>query len=329
MSQLWKRGKSQPMSSEEEEEWGFDYLRLDQLDPHPVKQRIDGLLTERGHVLLSAYRKTGKTTLVMHLAAALTSKHKQFLGKDCTPLRGRLIYVNLELEQNMLRDYAGKQGIDLARDNILVLDKRGRSSTFHLGDEEWREQWAKSLRKEDAEALIVDPIHVLSVSSGVDSNNNDEARGVLEALGEVATMAKLTHLFIVDHTGHADKSRARGASGKEDWADVLWNLKRDEGQEQATLVASGRGVSGGATYSIGEDGLLYPGEAAGGDNSNNRIMLTLGKSARPMTIAELGAATGLSQQSVSRVCLDLEEQGSARRIGKVGRADAWLTTRSV
>ncbi len=307
----------------------FDYLRLDELDPEPVKQRIDGLLTERGNVLFSAYRKTGKTTLTMHLAAALTSKHKQFLGRDCKPLVGRLVYVNLELEQNMLRDYCEKQTIDLSRDNILVLDRRGRSSSFHLGDEEWREWWAKSLRKEDAEALIIDPIHVLSVSSGVDSNNNDEARGVLEALGEVAALADLTHLFIVDHTGHADKKRARGASGKEDWADVIWNLQREDGQEQTLLTASGRGVSGGATFCQGEDGQLYPGESGGGDNANNRVMLALGKSARGMTIPELCAATGLAQQTVSKSCNELEDQGSVRRIGKVGRADVWVTTRSV
>jgi hypothetical protein len=281
----------------------------------------------RGTVLISAYRKTGKTTLVLHLAAALTNKSTQFLGRPCAPLDGKLVYANFEMEQNMLRKYAMDQGLN---GNFLVQDYRGAASHFELSDEDWREQYADSLINADAAGLIIDPIHVLTVGAGADSNSNDDAREVLEQLSEIAAMANLTHMFIVDHTGHADKSRARGASGKEDWADILWNLQSSEGSDIRSLTVTGRGAQGGTTYTKSDDGSLQCGAPGGGDNANNRVMVALGKSGRPMTITELVAACGLTQPSVSRACNTLEEQGSVSRAPfKVGRAEAWKSTRGV
>lgn len=304
------------------------FLHISDLSDEPVEYRIPDLLTMRGTVLISAYRKTGKTTLVLHLAAALTSKSKQFLGRPCTPLDGRLVYANFEMEQNMLRKYATDQDLN---GNFLVQDYRGFASHFELANEDWREEYANHLVDEEVAGLIIDPIHVLTVGAGADSNSNDDAREVLEWLSEVAALANLTHMFIVDHTGHGDKTRARGASGKEDWADILWNLQGVEGESTRTLQVTGRGASGAAAYIKREDGSLESASASGGGdmNANNRVMIELGKSARAMTPVELQAATGLAQQTVSKACNTLNEQGSIKRIGKVGRAEAWMTTRSL
>jgi DNA-binding Lrp family transcriptional regulator len=303
------------------------FLHISDLSDEPVKYRIPDLLTMRGNVLISAYRKTGKTTLILHLAAALCNKHTTFLGRPCEQLDGRLVYANFEMEQNMLRKYACEQSIN---SNFLVQDYRGASSSFDLADDDWREEYADRLVEEEAAALVIDPIHVLQVSGGGDSNSNDDARSILEQLSEIVAMARLQHLFIIDHTGHADKTRARGASGKEDWADILWNLQKSESNETRTLMVTGRGAQGGASYTKNDGGQLEAGSlGGGGDNANNRVMIELGKSARAMTVTELTAATGLSQTAVSRSCNELEEQGSIRRIGKVGRAEAWASTRGV
>jgi DNA-binding transcriptional ArsR family regulator len=303
------------------------FLHISDLSDEPVEYRIPDLLTMRGTVLISAYRKTGKTTLVLHLAAALTGRHTQFLGRPCTPLDGKLVYANFEMEQNMLRKYATDQNIN---GNFLVQDYRGAASHFELADEDWREEYANRLVDEGVKGLVVDPIHVLTVGAGADSNSNDDAREVLEWLSEVAAMASLTHLFVVDHTGHADKSRARGASGKEDWADILWNLQSSEGSDTRTLTVTGRGAQGGAIYAKNDGGQLEAGTRSGGDNPNNGVMIELGKSDGPMTVAELEAATGLSQASLSRSLAILEEQGSAIRTpSRTGRAQTWRTTRRV
>lgn len=303
------------------------FLHISDLSDEPVEYRIPDLLTMRGNVLISAYRKTGKTTLILHLAAALCNKSAQFLGRPCAPLDGRLVYANFEMEQNMLRKYACEQSIN---GNFLVQDYRGASSHFDLGDDDWREEYAQALVDNEASALIIDPIHVLQVAGGGDSNSNDDARLILEQLSEIVYMARLQHLFIIDHTGHADKTRARGASGKEDWADILWNLQSSENSEARSLSVTGRGAQGGTSYTKNDGGQLEAGTMSGGGNPNNGVMIELGKAEEPMTVADLEALTGLSQSAISRALNALEEQGSAIRTpSRTGRAQTWRTARGV
>ena len=63
------------------------FLHISDLSDEPVKYRIPDLLTMRGNVLISAYRKTGKTTLILHLAAALCNKTTPFLGRPVRATR--------------------------------------------------------------------------------------------------------------------------------------------------------------------------------------------------------------------------------------------------
>lgn len=225
----------------------FVFIDLPDLDDTPVEYRIPGFLAnESRNVLISAYRKTGKTALVATLANSLVTG-SPFLSATCKALDGPLVYVNLELSQAMLRHYFGSLHLRLSR-SIKVLDYCGQASKFLLADEDWRLDFARALIDIRAAALVIDPLHPLAAMNGADSNSNDEMRHTLELLGEISRDANLDHLFIVDHTGHAEKNRARGASGKEDWADVLWNIRGQE-DEPRTLTATGRGdIGGSVTY---------------------------------------------------------------------------------
>jgi DNA-binding transcriptional ArsR family regulator len=235
------------------------------------------------------------------------------------------VYANFEMEQNMLRKYACEQSIN---NNFLVQDYRGASSSFDLADADWRAEYADRLVEEEAAALVIDPIHVLQVSGGGDSNSNDDARIILEQLSEIVLLARLQHLFIIDHTGHADKTRARGASGKEDWADILWNLQSSENSETRSLSVTGRGAQGGCSYTKNDGGQLEAGTISGGGNPNNGVMIELGKAEGPLTVAELEALTGLSQSALSRSLAALEDQGSAIRTpSRNGRAQTWRSAR--
>jgi DNA-binding transcriptional ArsR family regulator len=159
-----------------------------------------------------------------------------------------------------------------------------------------------------------------------DSNDNDDQRRALEALGEIARDAELHHLIVVDGAGHSEQGRARGASSKADWADALWNLQVREGTDTRTLLAAGRGVNGAVSYERDADGGLIS-RMGSPDNSLNRVMVALGKSGRPMTVAEIAAATGLTQPALRSALERLDEQGSVVRAGKRGLAELWTSPR--
>lgn len=166
-----------------EKPWIEPALTGDELDPAPVRYRIPGLLKERGNVLISSYRKTGQTTLMMHLAAALTTK-AAFLGLDCSPLEWKLGYVNLAMDQGDLRQYMTDQGIELGSPRMWLQDYRGKAGRFRLADDGWRADYADMLFKEEVEALVIDPIHPVLVSSSAGVRpENDGTRLALERRG--------------------------------------------------------------------------------------------------------------------------------------------------
>jgi AAA domain len=303
------------------------FLTWDQLSTEPVRYRIPDLLTMRGNVLFSAYRKTGKTTLIMNLMAALTSKRKFLGGLDCKSVEGKVVYVNLELDQSMLRKYGEEEGINPGA--VIVQDYRGRASRFLLNDEKWRANYADELYDLNVNVLVIDPIHPLLVAGATDSNDNDMAREALELLGEIAADAELHHLILVDHTGHADKSRSRGASGKEDWADMLWNLQGSEGENQRTLQVIGRGANGAAMYTKDRDGACQLASDTGTNvNPKSRVSIALGKSVKPLTPQEIASKLMIDRTAVSRALNELLAEGNAERLDyKEGRAELWKSVR--
>ena len=294
---------------------------LRELSDEVPEERIPGLLTMTGNVLISAYQKAGKTTLILSLLNALTSE-ASFLGRACRTLHGSVTYVNLELHENMLRQYAIDVGMELDNENAVFEDYRGWGSEFRVRDYDWRLEYAELLQKRKSRALIIDPIHPLFVHSMADSNNNDEAREVMEMLGHIAAMAELNHLFVVDHTGHADKHRARGASGKGDWADIIWNVT-GEGDKPRTLTVVGRGVMGGCQY-VREDGHLIEADNDGNAmTAKNRILNTLRKRGGSMTVQELQIAANCSQSTVSNELKSMAAFSQVEMVGKSGHAELW------
>lgn len=316
------------------------FLTLAELDRTPIEYRIPDLLTTEGNVLISAFRKTGKTSLILNLIAALTSE-ENFLGSlPCKALPGPVVYVNLELHQSMLWQYCQEMGMQVDNKQVLIQDYRGYSNKYQWPDDEWRSQYTKMLTSVGASALIIDPIHPLLVSGMVDSNSNDEARLALELLGEIARDAELAHLFVIDHTGKADRTTARGASSKEDWADVLWNIGMDAdgSSPYRTLTVTGRGVSGeqrylrrdkhlylAASHDGSEDRAGHSAGAAGGtQTTQGKILAELRRC--PCTVPQLLAAIGTSNSSISAALNMLEGSGNVERVGRArgkGGPDVW------
>lgn len=308
------------MPRKREPEDKFRFLQYDQLSKKPVKQRIPGLLTTTGNVLINAYRKAGKTSLIMDLIGALTTEQK-FLGTlPCDQLGGPMVYLNIELEQSMLRHYAEGAGLR-ENEDVYYLDFCGHLSKFQLADEAWRLDLADALYDIGAAGLVIDPIHPIISMAGGSSDDNDEGRMVCELLSEIRREADMDHLFVIDHTGHADKTRARGASAKEDWADILWNVQ-SAGQEGTgrLLKAKGRGLieKDAIHYELNQDGRLVVSAPDGGNvgkrgpapKAANAVRTALFNSDDPLTIEEIMAETGFSLNSVKNNLAEMKEMGN-------------------
>jgi len=293
------------------------------LDSTPITYRIEDLLTMEGNLLINAYRKTGKTSLILNLLAALTSPER-FLGcYETVPVMGTVVYINVELHQSMLRKYCLDMGIDKLNDRVLFQDYRGQVSRFDILDEAWRMDYVDMLRDVKARALVMDPIQPMIAMHGGNSNDNDEARKVVEHFSQIAADAGIDHFIAVDHTGHLDKTRARGASGKEDWADVIWNITKDgEGVPERTLTATGRGVDYSCRYTM-RDGKLAPIEPPKDGEITTKGLVIRELRRCPLTVADLSAKVGKERSTIAKILGEMLDFGQAKRVGKQGQAEVW------
>ncbi len=199
----------------------------------------------------------------MHMLNAL-SEGEDFLGRECREVSVTVVYVNLELNQSMLRKYAEDMGIDLEDKHLKVLDYQGRASQLKIDDSGFRNSFAAAVKDVEGKVLVLDPLSPILSMLGIDSNDTDRVREVLENLGEMAKQAGCD-LVIIDHTGHTAQGRPRNSSAKLDWPDVLWNLQlasKDETDPGRELhVGTGRGVMASTIYyRMDEDGSLVPGD---------------------------------------------------------------------
>lgn len=301
-------------------------LQVGELDNTPVEYRIDDILTMRGNLLISAYRKTGKTSLILNLLASLTSQAK-FLGAyPVIPLAGTVCYVNIELQQSLLRKYCVEMDIDPGGDRVLIQDYRGQISRFMVQEEGWRAEYADMLVEHKVKALVIDPIQPIIAMHGGDSNNNDEARTVMELLGEIANLADLHHLIVVDHTGHMDKTRARGASGKEDWADMLWNIRGADNSNDRQLLATGRAVSGSCEYTMNERKRLVSKPTKQDKTITLEGIIMRECRIGPRSVEELIPICNVTRERVGQVLRELHQMEQVTRVGKRGQAELWQAT---
>jgi len=249
--------------------------------------------------LFSAYRKAGKTSTIMGLVKGLTSP-ADFLEQPCMTVAGRVVYVNFELSDQMLRKYAQDAGLQLDSDKMRVWQLRGNARQFPITNDDFAVMFAEKLKEAECEVLIIDPLSPIMASQGWDSNDNDRARQVCESFSMVGQMADVSNIIIVDHTGHEIKTRSRGASGKEDWADVLWNLEKTG--DTRKLRIEGRGVD--------ENSITFKRDSQTGelvtaipkdiDNGDRRELLSVLSRGQENTRQHVQDATGWPRATATR-----------------------------
>jgi hypothetical protein len=189
----------------------------------PVTFRIADLMPVGSRVLLAAQYKAGKTTLVANLLRALVDG-VDFLGRSVTRPNGRVVLLDGELDERMLRRWLRDQRIRNT-DRIAVVSLRGRLSSLNLLDPGVRDEWAAELRALDAGVVILDCLRPVLDALGLDEDK--EAGRLCVAFDELLAAADVAEGLVVHHMGHQGE-RSRGSSRLRDWPDVEWKLVRQD-----------------------------------------------------------------------------------------------------
>ena len=103
--------------------------------------------------LITAQRKTGKTTLLLNLARSLLTG-EPFLGIfEVRPVEGLVALLNYEVSGDTISEWANEAGLD--PDQFFIVNLRGRRNP--LADLEDRGRLAELLRHRGTESLLTDP----------------------------------------------------------------------------------------------------------------------------------------------------------------------------
>lgn len=187
-----------------------------------VRYRVEGLWPAGGRVLLAAQYKAGKTTMRDNLVRSLVDGDP-FLGEfSVQPVTGRVMVLDLELSQGMMRRWLREQQIQNPG-QVAVSSLRGNTAALDLFDDEIMGWWAQRLRDFDVEVLVLDCLRPILDALGL-SEDKDAGR-FLTKFDELLTRAGVTDAVVIHHMGHTG-DRSRGDSRLRDWPDAEWVMAR-------------------------------------------------------------------------------------------------------
>lgn len=207
--------------------------------PPAPPSRVQDLIPWEASTLLTAQRKTGKTTLVLNLARSLLTG-EDFLGQHAVrPVQGTVTLLNFEVSAATVAHWAADLEIDPAR--LFLVNLRGRRNPLKRVDD--RTRLAELLKSRNTETLIVDPFG--RAFTGTSQNDAGEVGGFLQQLDEFTrTDIGALDLLLTAHAGW-NGERTRGSTALEDWADSIITVTRDDSQDgtgERYLRAIGRDV---------------------------------------------------------------------------------------
>lgn len=210
-------------------------------DAAPQAPRIRKILPWDSSMLLTAQRKTGKTTMLANLAYALFTG-EDFLGNPDFEVRAlepgeRVAILNYEVNGRTMAGDLEARGVPM--DRVILINLRGMLNPFRY--ERLKLQLAQQLREQNVAAVFVDTFGQAFV--GDDQNSAASVSAWLNELsvwtrGEVGAK----DLILTAHAGWTG-DRTRGSSALEDWPDSIVHLKRkdaDDLNSARMLRANGR-----------------------------------------------------------------------------------------
>jgi len=105
---------------------------------------VNEIWPKGGHILIVAQQKAGKTTLRNNLAKSLCDGY-DFLNRfQVHKPEGRIVILDLELPENMLRRWMRDCGIG-NQQQLVVVPMRGKAASLNIGLPEVRAKWAQRL----------------------------------------------------------------------------------------------------------------------------------------------------------------------------------------
>lgn len=247
--------------------------------PRPeVRWRIEDMWPHGGRVNLVAAPKTGKTTMVLNIARALT-EGGDFLGTyDTEPLpdndeQPTMVIFDFEMTEGQILDWYESHALEHP-ERIEIVPLRGFASQFDFLTPETRDKLVAKYA--GAHTYVLDPIGPVLSALGLEENSNSEVQRLLTGWDEFVRLLGGEESMVVVHAGH-NGERARGASAFLGSGDAIWTMVRDADDESDTrfLKAIGRGVE------LADTELVY--EPA-------RHRLTLGSASRSQARAHRKAA---------------------------------------
>lgn len=219
---------------------GAEFLK----DKPPTPEWIvEGLIHYGGSALLTGKYKSGKSTLMLNLIAALTTGGV-FLGQFGVTKPKTVAYIDMELGRGMAWRWLNDiPNIDTSK--LLYLPRVGQGNQLNMKSETLRANTARMLIENKVDVLILDPLSPVMSALGIDENSADVVRPLLDSFDMLKAEANLEAIVVSHHTGHQDPSRARGSTAFMDWASSFLSVVRqgEEYDSPRTFRASGRDVA--------------------------------------------------------------------------------------
>ncbi|MGV0873489.1 AAA family ATPase [Mycolicibacterium sp. XJ879] len=193
------------------------------VEDEPARYRVDQLWTVGGNVLLSAQAKAGKTNMFGNLIRSLADGDPFLDRFEVTPPEGRIVLLDTELDERMLRQWLRDQGIKKTS-AVSVIPMKGMLHTLALDNPEVRANWAARLRSLECSVLLLDCLR--PCLDALHLNEHTEAGVWLTHWDALKLEASIDETAISHHMGHT-AARPRGDSRIGDWGDDLWTLLKE------------------------------------------------------------------------------------------------------
>jgi hypothetical protein len=297
--------------------------------PDRPKWRIEDLISTGSYVLISAQKKSGKTTLGLNLIRSLINGD-MFLGEFRVHGRAKVALIDLEMSDYHLASWMKDVGL-LGNDQLVTMALRGQAKALGLFDDDRREKIVHQLQGNAVDVLIIDPLGPLLRAYGIDENSNTEVGQAIDTIYQMAQDAGVSELIIMHHHGKDDGLGARGASVLMDTPVALWQLKRDDRNGLATLSTEGRDGSLTRRLEFNERTRSLTAMSAGDvyvpPDNRKAILDALRASTEPLSGNELWKRAKLMGYQSNREksledLRELEDQGEITNVG-AGKLPKW------
>lgn len=203
--------------------------RLDEIDDTEELELVSQIIVEDSITLISAQRKTGKTTFALNMVAAL-QQGTRFLNKyDTVQLASGIGWLNYEMNKRMFRRWADKIGVK--PDGFTHFNAVGRRGWFYSPAN--RERVGQQLQENGVRLLIVD-----SFGKAFKGNENDNSE-VIEWLEDFHTWALsygVREIVLLAHMGKKTEGGSRGALAIEEKPDNIIYLERKDSRDKTAPV---------------------------------------------------------------------------------------------